>query len=144
MKETCGECGARAGAGKSCQAIFDEFLALEFSDPSYGAVHFLTVACFMVQHGRYSDEGLKWIRGMLRRYFDEALSAEQLRELAGKDTSSAQRTWKVGRAPGAPPAPRIAWRMTIQDVAAQQRDAESYRRLVRQWARETLSQMEAA
>ncbi|QYR19267.1 hypothetical protein KZ483_15075 [Paenibacillus sp. sptzw28] len=32
-------------------------LALEFSDPGYGRVHFLTVACFIIQHNRYMTKG---------------------------------------------------------------------------------------
>lgn len=59
---TCPECGATWLEDSTCQSVFDEFLVLEYSDPAYGEVHFLTVVCFMIQHGRYSDEALVWIR----------------------------------------------------------------------------------
>lgn len=39
--------------------IFNACLAREYSDPGYGQVHLLTVACYMIQHGRYSDETMK-------------------------------------------------------------------------------------
>ena len=61
MAGACAECGAIIDQEESCQEIFDRFLVLEFSDPEYGAVHFLTVACFMIQHRRYSDAALGWI-----------------------------------------------------------------------------------
>lgn len=142
MSETCAECGARLEAGETCEGMFHALLALEFSDPGFGEVHFLTVACYMIQHGRYSDEGLAWIRGMLRRSLEEGLPAEEIRRLAGLDATNEQRRWKVTRAPDAPPLPRVRWRVTIADVARGYQDAESYRGLVRGWARETLAQMD--
>jgi hypothetical protein len=43
----CPECGAPETL---CQTRFDEFLALEFTDSGYGAVHHLTVTAYMLQH----------------------------------------------------------------------------------------------
>jgi hypothetical protein len=141
MPDICPECGALLNENESCQSIFDEFLGLEFSDPAYGAVHFLTVACFMIQHGRYSDEALAWIEGQLRAYLYEGAPPEHIRRQAARETSQSMRTWKVSRPAGAPPLPRVAWSMTIADVAGRYRDAESYRDLVRQWAHSTLQEM---
>jgi hypothetical protein len=141
MPEICAECGAVFEDNEICQTLFDALLVLEFSDPAYGEVHFLTVACFMIQHGRYSDEGLAWIERVMRRYLAEGLSSEQLRKIAAEDTGSDQRTWKVARPADAAPPPRVAWKMTIQDVAEGYQDAQSYRDLVRQWAVQTLDQM---
>jgi hypothetical protein len=73
MPNTCSECGAVLQDESSCQEIFDSFLALEFEDPAYGEVHFLTVACFMIQHQRYSDEALAWIAQSLRAYLEEGV-----------------------------------------------------------------------
>ncbi len=142
MADTCPECGAVLGESGSCQDIFDEFLVLEFTDPGYGEVHFLTVACFMIQHGRYSNEGLVWIDQTLRAYLEEGLTHAQLRRLAAKDTSSGTRTWKVTRAADAPPQPKIGWSMTIADVASRYQDAESYCELIKAWGRRTLQEME--
>jgi hypothetical protein len=58
MPDTCPDCGATWDADRTCQSVFDEFLVLEFADAGYGAMHMLTVACYMIQHGRYSDAGL--------------------------------------------------------------------------------------
>src|SRR5689334_14967675 len=103
MSESCPECGAIQTETMTCQMAFDTFLSLEFSDPEYGAVHFLTVGCFMLQHGQYSDEGVRWMHSTLREYLDKELTPTQLRQFAAKDTGNEKRTWKVLRAKDAPP-----------------------------------------
>lgn len=142
MPATCPECGAALDDEKdTCQSIFDSFLVLEFTDPAYGAVHMLTVACFMIQHGRYSDPALAWIEQQLRAYLEDDAPVEQIRRQAAKETRQGTRTWKVTRQPGEPPLAEIAWSMTIADVAQQYHDAESYCALVKDWARITLKEM---
>jgi hypothetical protein len=141
MKTACSDCGASLTEPDTCQSIFDSFLVLEFSDPAYGAVHFLTVACYMIQHGRYSDAALAWIEKMLRAYLDEGLTSDQLRRQAAQDASQQARAWKVMRQPGERPLPKIAWAMTIADVAARNHAAASYCEAVRKWVRTTLAQM---
>jgi hypothetical protein len=144
MSETCALCGAVLPEGSTCQTIFDEFLALEFADPAYGQVHFLTVACFMIQHGGYSDEGYAWIKSTLRDYFDNNLTGPQLLRLAAEGTDNSVRNWKVKRQSDEPPLPKIAWSMTVADVARNMHDAESYCEQMRQWGRATLQDMESA
>jgi hypothetical protein len=118
-------------------------MALEFSDPAYGAVHFLTVACFMILHRRYSDEGLSWIQSALRACLDEGIKGHELSRRAASALGQTTRTWKVLRQPGAPPLPDIAWDVTIADVSASAHDAALYREHVTRWARRTLEQMSA-
>ncbi len=141
---TCPKCGAEWIDGRDCDTIFSEFLNLEFTDAGYGAVHFLTVACTMIQHDRTSDEALTWITGMLRTYFEQNLTDQQLRAFAQRSVQQQNRTWKVGRAADAPPLPRIVWQKTIADVDRNQHDAASYREQVKEWARLTLEQMDTA
>ena len=141
MANPCPECGALLAEGDSCQGIFDAFLAREFTDPGYGEVHMLTVACFMIQHGRYSDEALAWIEQKLRAVLEEGLSPEELLRQAARETGQRTRTWKVNRGPEERSLPRVAWSMTIADVARNERDARSYCALVRQWAEVTLREM---
>lgn len=141
MSEYCSECGALHSEGRTCQSIFDEFLALELTDPGYGRVHFLTVACYMIQHNSYSDEALVWIESKLRKYFENNLSGPEIRKLAAKDTDSGTRKWKVMRQKDARPLPKVAWSMTIVDVAQRMHDAESYCKLITEWGRRTLDEM---
>ena len=140
MPTTCAEYGAVFDEVDTCQSIFDSLLVLEFTDPGYGEVHFLTVACFMIQHGRYSDEALVWIQKILRAYLDGGLTTEQLRRQAGLDASNRTRACKVMHLADAPP-PKTAWSITIVDVAAGYQDAQSYCALVKEWARKTLEEM---
>jgi hypothetical protein len=141
MSERCVECGALLPEESTCQTFFDEFLILEYTNPAYGQVHFLTVACFMIQHRRYSDEALIWIESTLHTYLNNQLTGQQLRQLAAKGTDGATRTWKVTRQVDAPPLPKLAWSMTIIDVAQDMQDAERYCEQVKQWARTTLVEM---
>jgi hypothetical protein len=139
--ESCLECGANLTSGVGCQEIFDSFLVLEFTDPGFGEVHFLTVACFMIQHGRYSDEALIWIEQQLRGCLDEGLSNQQIRRRAARETGQDIRSWKVIRQSDALPLPKIQWSMTIRDVESNYQDAVSYREAIKRWARTVLEEM---
>jgi len=142
MSERCSECGALLPEGSTCQSIFDEFLSLEFTNSEYGKVHYLTVTCFMLQHGRYSDEAFIWARSTLRAYLDEQLTAQQIRQRAANKTDNAIRTWKVSRPADAPPLPKVAWSMTIADVASSMQSPERYCAQIEKWAQATLPQAE--
>lgn len=95
----------------------------------------------MIQHNRYSDEGLTWIRPKLRAFLEEGKSQAEIREIAGQDAGNEIREWKVTRKPGARPLPKVRWSMTIVDVAVQYEDAESYQALVKQWGRSVFDEM---
>lgn len=140
MPSTCPECGAALDE-TICQSILDSFFVLEFSDPAYGAVHMLTVACFMIQHRRYSDEGLVWIERKLRDVLVSGVPVDEIRRQAGKETEQGKRAWKVNRQPGERLLPKIHWSMTIVDVASNYRDAATYCELVKEWANKTAREM---
>jgi hypothetical protein len=140
--KVCPECGAVTVPARACQEIFDEFLALEFSDPNFGVVHFLTVACFMIQHRRYSDEGLHWIAGKLRDHLEKGISVENIRRQANRDASRDNRRWKAGRASNERQLPVIDWRMRICDVNFPSGDATIYCEEITHWARLTLEDMQ--
>jgi hypothetical protein len=143
MTDTCPQCGAAVSEGRTCQTVFDEFLALEFTDPDYGAVHMLTVACFMIQHGRYSDTGLVWIEQRLHDYLERGISAAQIRRDAAQETRQDRRDWKVLRQPHDPPQKPARWSVTIVDLADQADSAAHYRAAIERWARATLTEMQA-
>ncbi|GAB2571664.1 DUF5946 family protein [Gracilibacillus alcaliphilus] len=141
MGEYCADCGAFHTEGRTCQSIYHDFLALEFEDSAYGQVHFLTVACYMIQHNGYSGEALVWVESKLGTYLMYNLSGPEIRKLAAKDTSSSIRNWEVNRQREAPPLPKVSWSMTIADVKQQMHDAESYCELIIEWGRRTWREM---
>jgi len=143
MAERCVDCGAVLPEGSTCQTILEEILSLEYTNPVYGQVHFFTVACFMIQHGRYGDEALDGIQSLLRASLDEQLPAQQLRERAAKGMSYATRRWKVTREADEPPLPKVAWSVRIADVARSMQVPQKYCEHVKQWAHATLQQMPA-
>lgn len=140
----CPACGARWEDGQDCQSQFEALLALEFADPAYGQVHFFTVACYMIQHGRYSPQAQAWVQQKLRAVLQEGLKIDQLRTQAAAEHRPCARTAAVLRSADEPPAPRVKWRVTLADVAAQAGSAESYCAAVRRWAEATLEQMPGA
>lgn len=141
MPGTCPECGASLATEASCQEIFEAFLALEFTNPEYGRVHMLTVACFMIQHGRYSDEALLGIAVTLCANLEEGVSADLLRAGTAPVVRSDRRGWKITRRPGDRPLPRVAWSLTIADGATYYADPASYCEWVQGWARAVLVEM---
>lgn len=143
MTNVCNNCGARRDESQTCQSIFDGFLAMEFSDPAYGRVHMLTVACFMIQHNRYSNAGLAWMTQQLRNTLERGEPLAHIGRKAVRETQNSRREWKVLRGVDESPLPRVAWSMTIADVARGQHDAESYCRLVEAWARCVMEEMAA-
>lgn len=138
MSETCTKCGTVHTGEKTCESIFGEFMALEFTDPAYGRVHFLTVACYMVQHEGYSDELYVWVQTALRKYLEEGQNTEMIRQDAAQGPG---RTKGIRRPADAKSLPKVAWSMTIVDVAAQMQDAESYCKLIERWGHTTLQEM---
>ncbi|WP_373459758.1 DUF5946 family protein [Paenibacillus harenae] len=136
--DTCNKCGAELSQEKTCESIFNEFMALELTFPSYGRVHFLTVASYMVQHEGYSDEMYVWAQSALRRHLEEGYPTELIR----LDMARGPRNIKgIQRPMNAIPLPKVAWTMTIADVASQMHDFDSYCKLVEQWGRTTLKEM---
>ena len=97
MTGPCPLCHAEYPSGETCQERFERCLALEFENPgTYGAVHHLTVACYMLQHNRYSREG--WLQA-------RALLAEFVKQGTGRIrfAGSIARRSIASSAPGASP-----------------------------------------
>lgn len=141
MPLTCPECGAILPEGNTCQTLFEEFLVLDYTDPDYGAVHFLLVATFMIQHGRYSDEGLAWIQPMLKAFLDGKMTITQIRQTATYTVDSTKRHWKITRPANALPLLERTWSITLVNVTENSVDAETYCEWVKQWASQTLREL---
>ncbi len=96
----------------------------------------------MIQHRRYSDEGLRWIETKLRDYLDNGISADMIRIQAAKEISREHRHWKVRRNPDDRKLPNISWSKTITKIQFSQGDAASYCREITDWSRLTLNEMQ--
>lgn len=135
----CPECGAPDAL---CQSRFDEFLALEFSDPGgYGSVHNLTVAAYMVQHSsRLTREGWLFERSLLREFLVEGKSPALVRQESRKALDSGKRQFKIKSRTGQRIIEKSEWTKTILDVRAE--NAETYCADIEAWARTALEDAE--
>lgn len=132
----CPECGAPENL---CQMRFDEFLALEFTDPGYGAVHNLTVCTFMVQHSsRMSKEGWMYERELLREFIVEKRSPSLIRQQVKDSVDSGKRTFTFKSKDGVPVINKSTWTKTILDVRVE--TAEMYCEDINAWARSVLEE----
>ena len=134
----CPECGAPENL---CQARFDEFLVLEFTDAGYGAVHHLTVAAFMVQHSsKMTPEGWRYERDLLREFLVEKKTPAAIRKQIKDTVDSGKRTFKFKSKTGVPAINKRSWTKTILDVRAE--NADAYRQDINVWARAVLEDAE--
>ena len=113
-----------------CARQFAWLLAWEFDDAELRAVHFLTVACFNLQHpAQFTDEALAGLRAMFIDHLDRGAGLAELRRRAGR----AEGATRVLRPPSKRrPVPR-RWGMTIADVYLPDQPAGAAGR-VRAWA----------
>lgn len=134
----CEECGA---PGNSCEARFNECLAREFEQPTFGKVHNLTVSTYMLQHSsRLTREGWLYERDLLREFALDNKSPEQIRKETEDLVESGTRTFKIKSRTGLPVIPRTQWSKTVLDVRLE--SPEDYCEDVTAWARATLADSE--
>lgn len=130
----CPECGVR---DQLCQARFDEFLVLEFTDAGYGAVHHLTVATYMVQHSsKMTPEGWRYETELLREFLVENKSPATIRKQIKDTVDSGKRKFKIKSKTGVPVINKTTWAKTILDVRTE--NAEIYCEDIIAWARSVL------
>jgi hypothetical protein len=134
----CPECGA---PDNLCQTRFDEFLALEFTDSGYGAVHNLTVATFMVQHSsRMSREGWLYERDLLREFILEKKSPSLICQQVKDSVDSGKRKFNFKSKDGMPVINKSTWHKTILDVRAE--NANVYCEDIQAWAKSVQAEVE--
>jgi len=129
----CPECGA---ADSVCEARFHECLALEFQDPSYGAIHHLTVTAYTLQHSsQLTREGWLHQRELLREFLVEKKPPDFIRQQS-RDLDSNKRSFKIKSKDGKPVINKTTWAKTIMDVRLD--DPEIYCEDVTAWAKSVL------
>jgi hypothetical protein len=128
---TCPECGAPQTAGLTCWEQLGQLLAWEAEDPALAAVHFLTVACYNLQHpAQFTDEAIRGLRAVFIDHLDHGVAVAEIRRRVGRAAAGPRR---VLRDPSERRPVRRSWSMTIADVYIADRPDGAAER-VRTWA----------
>ncbi len=133
----CPQCGAEYSADDNCQNRFNQCLALEYEHPTaFGAVHHLTVLCYMLQHNEYAHQVWLDSREMLREFIEQGTSPADMRKRNRSRVDSGNRKWSITRGPKFARFASITWTRTIADVRFD--NAEDYCADVTLWAESVL------
>jgi hypothetical protein len=113
----CNICGADNDSGGTCREKFEECLALEYEYPqAYGAVHFLLVGCYMLQHNEYSRGVWLEMRNLIEKYLNGELSTAQIRKQFRVDMDSGKREFHITRGEKFAEFGSIQWGRTIAGI----------------------------
>jgi hypothetical protein len=131
LQTRCAECGAPAVDGMTCWEQLGAILAWEAHDPELAAEHFLTVACYNLQHpAQFVDEVLAGLRSALVERLDSNLPVAEIRRRAGRANAGSRRVLR----PVAERRPVLhQWGMSIADVYLPGQPAGAATR-IRAWA----------
>jgi hypothetical protein len=140
MSFTCPHCGAVFVSGETCQDRFNAILSKEMEQAAYGAVHHLSVPCYMLQHNAYTREGWLEVRKLLTKFIYEGWTPARARRQNRVNADSGHRAWSFTRGAKLPEVEKIAWSRTIADVRLD--TAEVYTADVRRWAESILADSE--
>jgi hypothetical protein len=117
-------------------------MAMEFETPTtFGAVHHLTVACYMLQHNAYSRNVWLEARKMIVQFTQEGMTPAEMREQNRSRLDSGHRTWSVTKGVKLSEFDNIVWSRTIADVRLD--NPEVYCTDVNDWALSVLEDTDA-
>jgi hypothetical protein len=141
MATHCPKCGATFPTNEQCRDRFELCLSKDFvHSASYGAVHHLIVACYMLQHNEYSREGWLDARAFVAQAIQHSVSPMVLRRQSRQRLDSGQRQWKITRGAKISEVDRTVWTRTIADVRLD--TSETYCADANGWASSVLSDTE--
>jgi hypothetical protein len=133
----CPECRGRPVDGLACQEMFEALLAWEWQDPALGAVHFLTVSSYLLQHpATLTADALAAIRSAFAAVVDGVMTVEQVRARHARLFAGERRARK---AEGELCPQARTWSMTIADVYTGGQPGAAGR--VAQWAQAIRDEM---
>jgi hypothetical protein len=117
MSQICPQCGADLPSEETCRHRFDRCMALEFENPTtYGAVHHLTVICYMLQHNGYSRDGWFEARHILARFVQDRVTPAEVRQENRSRSESGFRTWSINKGEKLSELDGPLWTRTIADI----------------------------
>lgn len=113
---TCAECGGRFIDGLECREMFEALLAWEWQNPALGAVHFLTVSSYLLQHPvSLTGEAASGLLTAFTQILSGEMTITQVRAQATRAYDAASRV----RRPAHELRPQFrGWSMTVADVYA--------------------------
>jgi hypothetical protein len=126
----CQYCGL-----SDCQARFHQCLSLDFSDPTYGSVHHLLVASFMLQHHAYDTEAQAVVLAFISAFIDRPLNQYDKQNIRAR-YDGAQPVFRRDLAPSM----RYNWPLTIADVDSS--SGVAYQSSVKAWARAVVATLQ--
>ncbi len=133
---TCPECGASDQDGLACRQQWEALLGLEFSDARTWPAHFLTVACYRLQHPQtfgLTEAAREQLWRALANVVEQGQSVDEARRAMQRTFDGATRV----RAKAVTPVARVAWSRTVADVYPPEPMAHVER--VWAWARSMLA-----
>lgn len=120
---------------------FHRCLALEYQFPAtFGAMHHLTVLCYMLQHNLYSEKAWHEAHAMLAQFLDSSLTTQEFRQRNHSRLNSVNRKHKITSGATLPQFSQIKWTATIADIRFDQPD--DYIASVQQWAESLLADIQ--
>jgi hypothetical protein len=136
--DSCPQCGAELPSGETCRQRFERCLTLDYEHPeTYGAVHHLVVACYMLQHNQYSRRGWLEARTLVDDAIRHGVTPADIRKRNRRSYDSGQRQWSITSGEKMTGVDGITWSRTIADVRMD--SAEAYKQDVLRWAESVLS-----
>ncbi len=127
---TCDECGAASQRGLDCREQWDELISLEFSDVRAGAVHFLTVTCYQLQHPRAFPLAVAARDTLTQALADVVVRDRPVTDVRDEVAHAVEDAHPADEAPA--PSPAMRWSCTVADLGPPEPGLHTAR--VRQWA----------
>jgi len=138
----CPNCGVVLPSGETCQERFERCLVKDYEHPTtYGAVHHLVVACYMLQHNEYSREGWLATRNMVDQAIHAGIDPQSLRKQNRWKLDSGHRQWKIIGGAKITEVKQIVWTKTIADMRLD--SADIYCEDAKRWAISLLADTES-
>ena len=129
--DCCPECGAPPVDGLDCWGQLGLILSWEGENPALAAQHFLTVACWNLQHpAQFTDAALDGLRAAFVAHLDEGTAVPEIRRRMGALVAGTTRVLR--REPDRHPIQRL-WAFNVADVCAGGNSSGAAPR-VRTWA----------
>jgi hypothetical protein len=126
----CPECGASKVTGYTCWDMLGQVIGWEYGDPELASEHFMTVACYNIQHpAQFKDEVISDLKQLLAEYLEKKMTVKQIREYVSSRTEGKVKILKEKNEV----TPVLKkWEMTIADIYTDPKP-ENPAEKVRQW-----------